>query len=429
MARDVAKTWFKRARDAESSVRIYSPYLDQLALTVLNKSTLEPAAKSVVTDLSPQSGTQDYVAQLKTLRRLVAGGVLVRSLPRLHAKMLLTDDRFVTVGSQNFTRYARESKETTVKSHADLSGTGFLDQLEAWYREATPVTLEFLDELIAAVIEPAKLAAAAQLKLTEAYEVVGATQQLRLAEELARRSRDQARRIPISHGLEQARRATRYRNAAASVFAHLRTRESTARRYWTLEVSGDGDLNRWVHVDDAGRRHERQLVRGAMYPILLNPQGRLAFVTVPTSTITFAWRGLSWGRPYMVAGIPLHLSVNFPDEVTDGKNLLVRLSQKDGERYATIAFRFDGLSATLMETEVGGDPDPWGRTHVEDSVAAIVVDERARNALLAEVFEEIRHPTNFKNDRYSIDRLFSFTWHEITLIEFLGRYVLLASEC
>lgn len=428
-AGDAFRRWTKRARNAQTSVRIYSPYLDELALTVLRASSLEQAAKSVVTDLSPQSGAQDYMAQLKALRRLVAEGVAVRSLPRLHAKVLMTDGRHVTVGSQNFTRYARESKETTHLPAADLSGTAFLDQLNAWYIEATPVSLDFLDRLINAVKQAARRVAAAQLELTEAYEAESELQERQVAEEQMRRNRQKARLVPVEYGLEEARQSTRYRNATACVFARLRQRESTARYYWTLEVSGDGDLNRWVRVDDTGRERELQLFRGAMYPMLINPQGRLAFVTLPATTITFAWRSLSWLHEYTIAGNRLRLSVDFPDEAPDGRNLLVQLSQVDGPQSATLTFRFDGLTASLTEAELTGDRDPWGSTTVEDGMAALVAHQGARDQVLAEVLDEIRHPRNFKNAEYSMDRLFAHTWYEITLVEFLGRHVLLASEC
>lgn len=428
-AGDTFRRWTKRARNAETSVRIYSPYLDELALTVLRASSLQPTAKSVVTDLSPQSGAQDYMAQLRALRQLVAEGVTVRSLPRLHAKVLVTDSRLVTVGSQNFTRYARRSKETTHIPAADLSGTSFLNQLNAWYIEAKPVSLDFLDRLIMAVKEAARAVAAAQRELAEAFEAESQLQERHVAEEQMRSNRHKALLVPVGDGLELARRSTRYRNANARVFAHLRQRESTARYYWTLEVSGNGDLNRWVRVDDTGRKRELQLVRGAMYPLLINPQGRLAFVTLPATTITFAWRSLSWPQPYTIAGNRLRLSVDFPDKATGGRNLLVHLSQVDGPQSATLTFRFDGLTASLTEAELTGDRDPWGQAAVEEGMAELVAHEGARERLLVEVLGEIRHPRNFKNAKYSMDRLFAHTWYEISLVEFLGRHVLLASEC
>ena len=369
------------------------------------------------------------MAQLKTLRRLVADGIVVRSLPRLHAKVLLIDGRHVTVGSQNFTRYARESSETTAVPTADLSDTAFLEKLDAWYREATPVTREFLDRLISALNDRAQVVAAAHEELVEAFEAEDARQQQQVAEERMRRNREQARLLPVSYGLEQARRATRYRNAIAPVFAHLRRRESTARYYWTLEVSGDGDLNRWVLADSLGRRRELRLFCGAMYPVLINPQGRLAFVTLPATTITFAWRALEWPDPVIIAGNALRLSVDFPDEVTHGNNLIVRISQVNGPQSAALTFRFDGLTAALTEAELTGNPDPWGRTPVEDSMGELKAQQRDREHLLALVLDEIRQPRGFKNDKYSMDRLFSHTWYEVSLVEFLGRHVLIASEC
>jgi len=67
LAADVYPTWRRRVEAAEESVRIYSPYLDRLAVSLLNNTNLDADDLSVVTDLSPASGTMDYRAQLLAL--------------------------------------------------------------------------------------------------------------------------------------------------------------------------------------------------------------------------------------------------------------------------------------------------------------------------------------------------------------------------
>jgi hypothetical protein len=118
--------------DVVASVRVYSPYLDDLVVRLLGNTELDAEDLSVVTDLSPESGTLTYRRQLLAIRRLLSQDVEVRSLPRLHAKVLLVDGKSVTVGSQNFTSYARKSKETTAVPALDMRESRLVDTLERW---------------------------------------------------------------------------------------------------------------------------------------------------------------------------------------------------------------------------------------------------------------------------------------------------------
>jgi PLD-like domain len=123
VAADIYPKWKRRVAAAAESVRVYCPYLDRLAVDLLGNSALGPENVAVVTDLSPESGPFDYRGQLLAIRRLISSGIEVRSLSRLHAKVLLVDGRQVTLGSQNFTGYARRSKETSLAADADLGAS------------------------------------------------------------------------------------------------------------------------------------------------------------------------------------------------------------------------------------------------------------------------------------------------------------------
>lgn len=147
LAADAYPTWRRRVKSAKTSVRIYSPYLDRLAVDLLGHADPDQVVLSVLTDLSPASGTLDYRGQLLALKRLIDRGIEIRSLPRLNAKVLLVDDETVTVGSQNFTSYARRSHETTVFSTTDMSESRFVETLERWWVDAEPVDIELLEGL------------------------------------------------------------------------------------------------------------------------------------------------------------------------------------------------------------------------------------------------------------------------------------------
>ena len=103
LARDAYRSWKKKVQEATQSIVVFTPYLDGLLDRLLRNSKLQEDAVAVVTDLSPASGALDYRAQLIGIRALLRRGIEVRSLLRIHAKVLVCDWCTVTIGSQNFT--------------------------------------------------------------------------------------------------------------------------------------------------------------------------------------------------------------------------------------------------------------------------------------------------------------------------------------
>jgi hypothetical protein len=154
LAADIYPKWKRRVARATESVRIYSPYLDRLAVDLLGNAALGPGSVAVVTDLSPESGPFGYRSQLLAIRRLISSGIEVRSLPRLHAKVLLIDGQQVTLGSQNFTGYARKSRETSVAADADLSASTLVRTLNEWFDNAGPVDGNLVDRLLERLEQP-----------------------------------------------------------------------------------------------------------------------------------------------------------------------------------------------------------------------------------------------------------------------------------
>jgi hypothetical protein len=85
----------------------------------------------------------------------------------LHEAKIVTQVR--TVGSQNFTSYARKSKETTAAPSVDLAGSNVLATLAQWYKAAEPVELEDVERLLSLLDEPLKKFHAAHADLMDAF--------------------------------------------------------------------------------------------------------------------------------------------------------------------------------------------------------------------------------------------------------------------
>lgn len=400
LAADAYPAWRRRAKAAGQSVRIYSPYLDRLAVDLLANADLDPEDLSVVTDLSPASGTLDYRGQLLALKRLLVRGVEVRSLPRLHAKILLVDGEAVTVGSQNFTSYGRGSRETTALPTSDLSKSRFIETLERWYEEAEPVDLDLIKSLIDRLAEPIAQAKAAIEALVAAYasteddyraDVRQATIR-RFEQDLAR-----ARSSSTSAGIRRAATASPYSAGQSVAFAHL---EWLDQGYQTLARSNRGvDLTRWRISLSGVTLDTVRLARLAFYPVLLGPDGRMAFVRIASSRITYVWRGVRWGAPRLIGGRRVHMRASFPDGQRDGSNLVLTFGWNEGAPTGyQLRLRFDG--ATVLPVADGRlVGDPWIGETLTEVVEAAYEDEEAWNDVLHDVFSPVENPRGFLNEK------------------------------
>jgi hypothetical protein len=381
LAADAYPQWKRRVKAAQKSVRVYSPYLDDLVVRLLGNSILLAGCLSVVTDLSPESGTHTYRRQLLAIRRLLNERVEVRSLPRLHAKVLLVDGASVTVGSQNFTSYARHSKETTAVPALGMSESSFVETLQRWYEMAEPVELGLIEKLLDELTEPLQTAQAAIESLTTEYEKAVAdyreTQRL-LEQQRLERAAAMARAEAAAAALLRAAAASPYSPVGQEVAHASLTLDSTCN--WTLMADPGVDLTNWSGFDASGRWDAIKLERLYFYPVLLGPGMRMAFARVGRTRITYTFRR-PHGFDVTIKDIPLRFALSCPDNGPDDANLVVTFhwrSQRDGDSHGyQVSFRFDGERAeriaegpigsgrgvdllTTLFQPISEDPEEWG---------------------------------------------------------------------
>jgi hypothetical protein len=84
---------------AEKFVSIFTPQLDGTLLRLLMRASVNPEGIQVITDLRPNTGALDPVAQLRAGAVQIRHGLELRTLTPLHAKMLLVDEARLVAGS------------------------------------------------------------------------------------------------------------------------------------------------------------------------------------------------------------------------------------------------------------------------------------------------------------------------------------------
>ena len=424
VATDVYPTWRRRVKAAESSVRIYSPYLDRLAVDLLSNADLDGPDLSVLTDLSPASGTLDYRGQLLALKRLIDKGIEIRSLPRLHAKVLLVDGQTVTVGSQNFTSYARRSHETTAAPTTDMIESRFVETLEHWWNDARPVDIELIERLLGNLEDPIAEAKSAIESLVAAYEDAEAEYReerrraaiTRFEQDLAR-----ARESSTSTGIRKAATASRYSSGQSVAYARLEWLDAG---YYTLvRWSSEVDLTRW-RMSSGVVTDTVRLAPLAFYPVLLGPDGRMAFVRVGRSRITYVWRGVRWGAARTIGGRRVHVRASFPDNQSDEANLVLTFGWHEGARDGyRLRMRFDGASVLpVADGRLTGDQ--WGGEMLVKLVEGAYEVESAWSDVVRHVLSPAHNPRGFLREKNAAS-FFPRGWLRIDHTKVLGESILL----
>ena len=143
--RNMDTHWKKAlASTAEAdSVLVFSPFLtgpvDKLLITA--KAT----KKSVYTRFDVETFVSG-ASTISALRRLIAAKVEIWKVDGLHAKMVIVEGKFLSIGSQNLTVGGTKNKEATVVCDATQTGK-VLDAAKAWCDGAARISEDMITHM------------------------------------------------------------------------------------------------------------------------------------------------------------------------------------------------------------------------------------------------------------------------------------------
>ncbi|WP_157981735.1 phospholipase D-like domain-containing protein [Protaetiibacter intestinalis] len=372
LARDVYPGWKRMAASATESIRVFTPYLDSLLARLLANAVISTPQISVVTDLSPNSGALTYRRQLLGLRQLLTAGVEVRSLPRLHAKVMVVDGKRLTVGSQNFTSYARGSRETTASFASAGSERDFLAELDRWFAESTMVDLALVEALLDGLKAELEAERDAHALVVARYE------------ELLEEHQDRQRRLAIgvrnpsfTARLERAAATAQKRMAQASLRAWV---DWTDGYYKALVVDEYADLTRWSINEADGSVGQVRLTKLYMHPVLLAPSGRMGFARLAMTRSTYVRFSVDMGA-FTVGGLRFNVSVRLPKKPDEANmEIVLRPAAEYATGGLTLRLAFDGAAFEVVSCQpVDANPIryrdnywlDWKAVDVDELVAAV----------------------------------------------------------
>jgi len=428
-AADIYPAWKRAIASARDSMVVFSPYFDAL-IERLTKNTDLPV--TVVTDLSPESGAQDYLAQLRAIARMLKRGTDVRHLDRVHAKVLWVDDGRVVYGSQNFTTYARSSREASTAPAGDLTDTTFTTTLQQWLAESTPIDADLIDALIKAAKEPAAALAAAHKTLTDTYQ--------RTVEEHAE-AKARTARSPMSRETFAAlTAAVRHPQGQARL---TRTEMDEAGQYsWgtytTMLADPGNDLTKWIVTDPNAPDTTLDLAHLSMHPALFTDTKRMAFLRVGKTRITYArfslWlpqRPLRLRSPQTdgaISAVEAVVTVTFPNEVVNEVNMQLEFALSD--RFSGVQFGAVHADATFTGQDFTAHTTRATTPRTEE-YRPVIEELFATPQALQGFFRKILSSFTYSElgiENKNADEIFTEPEYELAVTRFAGVPVLLVRE-
>lgn len=400
--RDVADTWKRRIAKAEESVTIFAPFFDGLLRKLLTEHLFVACSDiTIVTTIDPASILEEP-RKLHTIKWLLKKGYTVLSLDRLHAKILLIDDRFVTVGSQNFTLYARRSKEATVVPNASLEGSTFVNTLIDWRESAEFIEKELVCELIKK-LEP---------KIQEHEKLLGNTK-----EELnAIIDKHTGERLSAEiKKLEELESKSRIRLSDGVAYATVKY-AGDYYNYHSLIADKDYSLTNWVSDDS----EDWDLKNVRLRPILLVDNGRMGFGRIARTRITYIRKGVSLTKPFELDdGLSLDVSIRFPDSNFRKRNIIVTLAAPMYGR-CDFGVRFNGNSAIITTKRFYKGEDPESFNVFKNRLKTNLFSSRTTiDRLYSRVFKPFRYQ-KLGIENHNIKEYLTAEHYRLSLVEFVG---------
>ncbi len=259
-------------------------------------------------------------SSIGTLKKLSDRGVELYHLENLHAKLVVVPSKFVSIGSQNLTNRGHHNLETTVVSNDEKAVSKALLEIQDWISAAT-----FIEP------EDIRLAFEKVDKLQKQYQVLrneAATIDTQIRNEKEKRAEERKIRRQqleqIKREIEQKQQEDLLRTEREKQLQELRRLQllrlsQNARLVPTAQQSVIGRVNEvrsgsgWLKTFQPNDRTANLLdwhVNGEKltlqdkyrYPCIVTDTGKIGWIRVNKSRITFIGNSITWTNPIRLNG-------------------------------------------------------------------------------------------------------------------------------
>ena len=424
LAQDVSSRWKKNISNAQKSITVFTPYLDKMLLKLLSKNDfIDKTDITIVTDFNPEHLLQNP-NQLLSIKNLIKTGYDVTSLRGLHAKVLLIDEKFISIGSQNFTSRGRKNKEATVFPINSIKGTKIIKTLKNWKHESIEIEEALVDLLISRLKKQFKRY---DKFLDEINEIFNQG-----IEEIKSQ-----RQESIKIHFDKLEKQSRIKLAYGPIYGCVEYLESSSDSYFEIDRAGyytlrvlydNNSLVHWNIYNQNGEHEYYRLNRLSIYPIFIADTNQIGFARLAKTRITYVRNSVSWTEPFDILNDSFKVSVTFPKVKTRKSNIEISLGNHAG--MCKVGLLFDGKNIAIIDKTYSK-----AQYSLETSYESFVntlenhfSSPKPFNNILAEVFSGFKFEEIGIKNKNIQEYLEIQTTYKISIIEFRGNPILVLSK-
>ena len=406
-ARDVYSVWRRKVRRAQTSITIFTPFMDRILLSLLSTNSNLPAnAITVITDIRPES-IMEMPNQLITIKRILQKGIRVLQLGGLHAKVLLVDDGVVVIGSQNFTSRGRRNYEISAAPLTVHPKGRFTETVEAWREQAHPVEEKYIDLLLTRLRSHVKR----HKKLLK-----DATESLRKVVE----EHEEEKQNIFQRQLADLERQSQIRLAQGIVYASIKP-AGKYDEFDSLKAGNGYDMTRWVLTKPDGSTEPYRLSRLSIYPMIIAETMRMGFARIGKTRISYFRKSLNWtNRILEVGDLRLRVSITFPNSDTRRRNISINLSHGYWGS-CDCTFLFTGSAVSLISRKFHPGLSERKDQHanfIQPIEEAFFANGKAMDAFFQRYFEHFRYQ-ELGRDRHNVREYLKGDRFRLSVIQYM----------
>jgi hypothetical protein len=402
-ARDIYNRWKESINKASKSICIISPYIDQTANNLLKSPEIKPNISRKIYTRIDSDTIFEKPYQIKALIDCIYEGVEIYQIEDLHAKVLIIDNKKISVGSQNFTSKGRQNKETSYISDEDFSQSKFLKIIDTWINDANKIDLAYL------------------LKLQSALKkFIPIIKSLRNEHEIEfdkiKNQYDKKRLELLKQKLEEQRRISLIKFASEYIYIS----KKFITNIWTLKADEGYNLTLWKS-DTVDLTKLNWL---SWYPMMLVETGKLIFVRLASTRISFYLTKVAFGRMIKIGNTYYDLNITFPQEISERANLIFMfINYEMNEKYEyrkneqQVKFFFDGEKCEYMESTY---TDESHKKRIESYFSS----KKTKNEFLKGYFKSIY----LEGFGPPVDRYFEKSRYKLYIIQHLENPILVCEN-
>lgn len=367
-ASDLFEKWKNLVGKAEYSIEIFTPYLDYTINNLL-KNIPDRISATIITSIEGDSLFQRGY-QLKSLKEAINNGIIVKNLNELHAKILVVDNEFISLGSQNFTNRGRRNKEAGMISETSFKDSKLIATLNYWNEESKIISPDLVEELLIYLEENEEEISKIKKKFDQSIEkIISNFNQRELENQIT----------------DSSYFNSTYRFAQGEVIL-TRTIPPPNYDYYSFFAQEHNNLCRWIKTTGEKQEEQIELEDYNYYPALNIKTMQMAYLRIHTSRITFmkSTFSISEWDGYEIGKEKYKLDFTFLKSSTKNSNVKVTLS-KESIGKATLYYLFNGSTFSLIKTKYNND-----------SIKQIIEEELlARKEILNAFFKFLLEPAKF----------------------------------